>query len=239
MKNLIKAAFLIAVLFAAVQIQAQTVVTSGSSLDELVNLAESNISVGVPVLKYASDFQFQDQYLQSFNYYKNPEISRLENEVQRHGNLYRRDQYGEKKYSATKYQGLTESEKKDFRSSASNFYRENSYAVFYQEKEKNNVEDKEKDKTPDQRAEEYFGRMIAPYLNSDGSINKQKLYEEIKKNLNTVFELKEAEKQKEVTKLENQLKALQATLAERKKNKPQIIEQKLNDLVGLPNNLRW
>jgi uncharacterized protein YlxW (UPF0749 family) len=51
--------------------------------------------------------------------------------------------------------------------------------------------------------------------------------------------MKEAEKQKEVTKLENQLKALQSTLADRKKNKQQIIDQRMNDLIGLPSTLRW
>ncbi|MBA4318332.1 MAG: hypothetical protein C0412_08020, partial [Flavobacterium sp.] len=88
-------------------------------------------------------------------------------------------------------------------------------------------------------AEEYFKKMIAPFLNSDGSVNKVKLHDEIKKDLNTLFEMKETEKQKEVTKLENQLKSLQNTLADRKKNKQEIIEQRMNDLVGLPNTLRW
>lgn len=217
MKAIIKISFLAFALFVCTQISAQVV----------SNLATAS-GVG-----YSYSPQ-ELNYYQSFNYYNNPEIHKLENEVQRHGNLYRKDSYGEKKYSAVKYQNLTESEKKEFRSSAGNYYRDNSY---YRDKDKSS--DEEKDKTLDQRAEEYFGKMIAPYLNSDGSVNKQKLYEEIKKDLNTLFEMKETEKQKEVTKLETQLKSLQTMLVDRKKSKQEIIEQKMNDLVGLPNTLRW
>lgn len=215
MKSIINVIIFVAALFVCGQASAQNVLDLSYEASSKYNN-----------LRYVNDG------FQNFSYYSNPEIRRLENEVDRHGNLYRWDQYGNKKYSAVTYQNLSETEKKSFRSSASNFNPE----IFYKA---NKSGDDEKDKTLDQRAEEYFNKMIAPYLNSDGSVNKQKLRSEISKDLNALFEMKETEKQKEVTKLENQLKVLQNTLADRKKNKQEIIEQRMNDLVGLPNTLRW
>jgi hypothetical protein len=215
MKAIIRTSLFVMAMFACTQMHAQTVTSYIPT-------------TGTTTVSDLQDFN----YYQGFSYYNNPEINKLENEVTRHGNLFRWDQYGNKKYSATRYRDLTESEKKDFRSSSSSY---NRGYVAYSEKDT----DDDKDKTADQRAEEYFSKMIAPYLNSDGTVNKQKLHDEIKKDLNTLFEMKEAEKQKEVTKLENKLKSLQGVLADRKKNKQEIIDQRMNELVGLPNTLKW
>ncbi len=218
MKSIIKASLFAAALFSCTQMSAQS----------YVNLGTASGTNAVPEVQELSS------YYQSFSYYNNPEIRRLESEVERHGNLYRWDRWGNesRKYSAVTYHKLSEKEKKDFRNSASNFYRDYTFG-------NGKSKDEMKDKTLEQQAEEYFNKMIAPFLNSDGSVNKAKLNDEIKKDLITLFELKEAEKQKEVTKLENQLKTLQNTLADRKKNKQEIIEQRMNDLVGLPNTLKW
>lgn len=218
MKAIIKTWLFAVALFSCTQMSAQVV----------TNYATTTGSTAL------ADYYQDVNYYSNFSYYNNPEIRKLENEVDRHGNLYRWDQYGNttRKYSAVTFQNLSDKEKKDFRSSASSFYRDYS---FNNDKAKDEI----KDKTLDQQAEEYFNKMIAPFLNSDGSVNKPKLQDEIKKDLNTLFEMKETEKQKEVTKLESQLKSLQNTLADRKKNKKEIIDQKMNDLVGLPNTLRW
>jgi hypothetical protein len=231
MKTLIKITILTAAFFVTVQINAQTVLTANSSLDELLSKTNSNLSSGSNVINLAGDY-FQEQYIQNFSYYDNPEISKLENEVNLLGNVFTREKYGRKNYTSLKYSGLTDEEKKNFRN-AVNSYSSYSYSI------RAKKDDDTKDKTLDQQAEEFFNNKVSKNLNSDGSVNKQKLFDEIKKKLETLFEMKEAEKQKEVTKLENQLKALQGTLAERKRNKQQIIDQKMNDLVGLPNTLRW
>jgi hypothetical protein len=216
MKPIIRIALFLTALFISTQIPAQTVANLSTASDTYV----------------IADAQELNNYYQNFNYYNNPEINRLENEVTRHGNLFRRDIYGKNNFKALRYSGLSESEKSDLRNSASSFYRENISV-------KNKEKDVEKEKTPEQRAEEYFNKMIAPFLNSDGSINKQKLHDEIKKDLNTLFELKETEKQKDVAKMEKDIKALQNILSERKKSKQEIINQKMNELAGLPNTLKW
>lgn len=230
MKSITKITFLLAAFFVSLQIKAQTVVTADKIIEDIPSVPS--------VLAVPAEFNFpngnfqliQDQFLQNFSYYNNPEISKLENEVSLLGNVYTREKYGRKNYSADKYQNLADEEKKNLRNAINTrFY---SYSIGFKDADLKN-------KTQDQRAEELFNKVVSQYLNSDGSVNKQKLADEIRRRLDQLFEMKEAEKQKEVTKLETQLKALQNTLSDRKKNKQQIIEQRMNDLVGLPNTLRW
>ncbi len=231
MKSIIKRIILLAALFVTAQINGQTVSTTNTLLEDLFNDSSTPIvSTGVDVLNLANG-NYQDAYIQGFGYYNNPEINKLENEVSLLGNVYTRERYGRKPYSSDKYQNLTDEEKKNFRSASSSYFR---YTDRLSSKNSEAI-----NRTQDQIAEEFFNKTVAPNLNSDGSVNKQKLSDEIRRRLNTLFEMKESEKQKEVTKLENQLKALQSTLAERKKNKQQIIEQRMNEIVGLPNTLRW
>lgn len=216
-------------------ILAQESKSSGSSISgaDLTDLSELNaytLTSGV----YAP----QDRYGSYFQYYNNPEIRKLEAEVERLATLYHRDQHGDRNFSSDKYQNLTADEKKSVKNMMS-YYSLEGYSVAVTTGRASKNPDKEK--SVDQRAEEYFNSVVAQYLTGDKekSVNKGRLLEDIKKKLNNLFEMKEAEKQKDVTKLEQQLKELQSTLAERKKNKQQIIDQRLNELIGLPNTLRW
>lgn len=216
-------------------ILAQESKSSGSTLNsaELSDLADLNsytLASGV----YAP----QDRYGSYFQYYNNPEIRKLEAEVERLATLYHRDQHGERNFSSDKYQNLTSEEKKSVKNMMS-YYSLEGYSVALTTGRGSKNADKEK--SVDQKAEEYFNSTVAQYLTGDKekSVNKGKLLDDIKKKLNSLFEMKEAEKQKDVAKLEQQLKELQSTLAERKKNKQQIIDQRLNELIGLPNTLRW
>jgi hypothetical protein len=184
-----------------------------------------------------SDNDFQDPIFQSFGYFNNPEIQKLEEEVERLAHVYQYDRYGKSGFSSDKYQSLTSEEKKSLKSMFGYY----SLAIDSYSGKNLGVKSTYKEKSSDTRIEEFFDKYVVPYLNNDKekTINKQKLLDEIKKRLNNLFEMKEAEKQKEVTKLEQQLKNLQSTLAERKKNKAQIIDQRINELIGLPNTLRW
>lgn len=98
MKSIIKVWLVAIVMFVCSQTAAQNVSTvTTASYPEI-----------------AMDVQSIAGYYQDFNFYNNSEIRKLENEVERHGNLYRWDQRGNKKYTSIKYQNLTESEKKRF-----------------------------------------------------------------------------------------------------------------------------
>lgn len=180
----------------------------------------------------------QSRYSGFFQYYDNPEIRKLEAEVEKLAMLYRRDQHSDKKFSSDKYQNLSAEEKKSVKNMISYYSFEGYYPMPSSGRGSKNTE---KEKSIDQRAEEYYNSVVAQYLTGDKekSVNKGKLLEDIKKKLNNLFEMKETEKQKDVAKLEQELKELQSTLAERKKNKPQIIDQRLNELIGLPNTLKW
>lgn len=230
MKQIIKLMFLMLVVV-AVSTPAQDEKDSG------LETAGYNKALSSYLTHSHGDYDIQDPFFQSFGYFNNPEIQKLEEEVESLAHVYQYDHYGKGGFSSDKYQNLTSDEKKSIKSMFGYY----GLAVYSYSGKNSGAKSSDKEKSSDTRMEEFFNKHVVPYLNNDKekTINKQKLLDEIKKRLNNLFEMKEAEKQKEVTKLEQQLKNLQSTLAERKKNKAQIIDQRINELIGLPNTLRW
>lgn len=226
MKSLLKTFLLVVLSFSGSIIQAQ---------DERDSSARSYSILA----NYNSDLFQNYNQLQAFGYYNNPEITKLESEVEKLASLYRKGQYENEKggFSSDKYQNLNADEKK-FLKNLSNRYFFGGTSMAVAGNRSVNIQSK-KDDSIDKTAEEYFNNVVVNYLSGDKSLNKQKISDDIKKKLDQLFEMKESEKQKEVAKLEQQLRTLQSTLTERKKNKQQIIDQRMNELVGLPNTLRW
>jgi len=228
MKQLIKLSLLALVLF-TVTIQAQIEVDSA--------IATANYSRALGAYSLNSGRYEQDpfQVYQSFGFYNNPEIQKLEDEVENMAHVYRYENNGKSAFSSDKYSSLSADEKKSIK----NMFGFYGLAAFSYSGRNSGSKNSEKEKSTDTRMEEFFNKFVVPYLEKDKSINRQRILDEIKKKLNTLFEMKEAEKQKDVEKLQKQLQSLQSTLSERKKNKPQIIDQRLNELIGLPSTLRW
>lgn len=68
---------------------------------------------------------------------------------------------------------------------------------------------------------------------------KNKIKENLRKELNVLFEQKEERRQEEVKQLADELKELKKSLAIRQKNKKEIIERRLQDLLDEDQYLDW
>jgi hypothetical protein len=68
---------------------------------------------------------------------------------------------------------------------------------------------------------------------------KRELYQEIRKKLSMMFDLKEEGKREEIRKLEKQVNDLKMKLRERKSSKKEIVNNRLRELLGEPDNLKW
>ena len=71
------------------------------------------------------------------------------------------------------------------------------------------------------------------------SDEQQKLKTQLRKELEQLFDLKEQERRLEVEMLERELKELKASLDARKNNKKEIINRRLNELIGKGDYLNW
>ncbi len=210
-------------------------ITIRAQVDTGISATAANYNRSLDAYLLDASYNAQDPFQNYQYYYDNPEIQKLEGEVESLSHVYRYERNGKSTFSSEKYDNLTQEEKKSIK----NMFGYYGLAAYSISGKNNLAKTVDKEKSPDTKNEDFFNKFIAPYLEKDKSVNKQKLLDEIKKRLNTLFEMKEAEKQKTVEKLEEQIKSLQTTLTERKKNKTQIIEQRLNELIGLPNTLRW
>lgn len=72
-----------------------------------------------------------------------------------------------------------------------------------------------------------------------GSRLKKDQYEEIRRKLSELFDLREEDKRDEIKKLEKQVNDLERKLRERKSRKKDIVNSRLRELLGEPNNLKW
>jgi hypothetical protein len=71
------------------------------------------------------------------------------------------------------------------------------------------------------------------------SDEQQKIKTQLKKELEKLFDLKEHERRLEVEMLESEIKELRASLDARKNNKNEIINRRLNELIGMGDYLDW
>ena len=69
--------------------------------------------------------------------------------------------------------------------------------------------------------------------------DKVKIKNQLREELNKLFDEKEARRQQEVAQLQNELKELQSSLTARQKNKSLIIERRLQELLEEDEYLDW
>ena len=76
------------------------------------------------------------------------------------------------------------------------------------------------------------------YQNSKSN-EQQKIKTQLKNELEQLFDLKEEQRRLDVEMLEFQLQELKTSLDARKKNKNEIINRRLNELIGMDEYLDW
>ena len=78
------------------------------------------------------------------------------------------------------------------------------------------------------------------FLYQNGKPNEQsQIKNKLRVKLEQLFDLKEEERRLEVEMLEKELKKLKASLEARKKNKAEIINNRMNELMGMDDYLEW
>jgi hypothetical protein len=77
------------------------------------------------------------------------------------------------------------------------------------------------------------------YEHAKNDNDKQKIINELKPNLNQLFDAKENLRSLEVEMLEKELAQLKESLKVRKQNKNEIINRRLNELIGKGDYLDW
>lgn len=79
---------------------------------------------------------------------------------------------------------------------------------------------------------EYDVRELGLKYEKAADSDKSKIKEEIKSKLNALFDIRTKVQELRVKRLENEVKELKATVEKRKANKSQIVEQRLNQIIG-------
>ena len=77
------------------------------------------------------------------------------------------------------------------------------------------------------------------YEHAKNDNDRQKIINELKSNLNQLFDAKEKSRSLEVEVLEKELAQLKESLKVRKQNKNEIINRRLNELIGKGDYLDW
>ena len=68
---------------------------------------------------------------------------------------------------------------------------------------------------------------------------RKALIEDLREQLDEIFVLKEENRRRETEQLEKELKVLREQLSKREEKREQIIERRLNELLGRPQDLEW
>ncbi|TSA27185.1 MAG: hypothetical protein D4R68_06085 [Ignavibacteriales bacterium] len=71
------------------------------------------------------------------------------------------------------------------------------------------------------------------------SNSQQKMKNDLTNTLNQLFDIREAQKQDEVKRLQKRLQELQESLQARKQNKSEIVQRRIQELLGDSRYLRW
>lgn len=79
---------------------------------------------------------------------------------------------------------------------------------------------------------EYDVRELGLKYEKAAEADKPKIKEEIKSKLNALFDIRTKVQELRVKRLENEVKELKSTVEKRKANKSQIVEQRLNQIIG-------
>jgi hypothetical protein len=82
-------------------------------------------------------------------------------------------------------------------------------------------------------------KLAVQYRKSKDNTEKSKLEQEIRDKLIKLFEMKEQEKKLEIERIRERLEKMRQELKERKANKNNIVELRLNELIGKEHLSRW
>jgi len=163
---------------------------------------------------------------------ENPRIAELNKEINKLVSLYKAGKGPEElknlKEGLKSYKELSGNEKERIRRDAYNYARARRQIQQYNQ-------DTEK------YAEIYYAtRIRRSSRNDEESKNaRERTAEQIRKRLSELFDLREESKKEEIRKLQKQIDELEKKLRERQKNKKQIVDSRLKELIGEPSNLRW
>lgn len=162
----------------------------------------------------------------------NPRINGLDVEINRMVAKYK--SYTVKASAKTvkeKFSGLTESKKERVRREADAYYLRTKNQMFI----------RGDNDTKWKLIERYYNENYTektPRVKSRLD-TKRELYQEIRKKLSMMFDLREEGKREEIRKLEKQVNDLKMKLRERKSSKKEIVNNRLRELLGEPDNLKW
>ena len=92
-----------------------------------------------------------------------------------------------------------------------------------------------------ERELEAKSQILAARIRSlpENSPEREGLAEELRQQLDEIFALKEENRRRETEQLEKELELLRDQLSKREQNREQIIERRLNELLGKPLDLEW
>ncbi len=82
-------------------------------------------------------------------------------------------------------------------------------------------------------------KLAAQYQDSKETEKKRRLESELKTAVNDLFELREAVREREMKRLETDLSQMREKLAQRRANKAQVVQKRLDQLLGKKDDLDW
>jgi len=133
-----------------------------------------------------------------------------------------------------KVKGFNEEEYYDLLSESHNFYFQSDWEYFLDPLEKKRFEQQQNiDQT------EMHTKALGFLYQNAKSDEQQKIKAQLRKELEQLFDLKEQERRLEVEMLQRELKELKASLDARINNKNEIINRRLNELIGMGDYLDW
>lgn len=86
---------------------------------------------------------------------------------------------------------------------------------------------------------EIDAELLALKYKGADSNSQQKMKNDLTNTLNQLFDIREAQKQDEVKRLQKRLQELQESLQARKQNKNEIVQRRIQELLGDSRYLRW
>jgi hypothetical protein len=104
---------------------------------------------------------------------------------------------------------------------------------------KNQDEERYERVADEKKLEKQVRMLVEDYWQTGDPLKKEELRKEIWKLLSKIFDYRQMSRQEEIEKLENKLKELKDVNEQRLANKDQIVETKLNDMLGGNPEMEW
>jgi hypothetical protein len=89
------------------------------------------------------------------------------------------------------------------------------------------------------KLEEKVHELIENFKKSTNDSEKKKIKDELKNILNEIFDIRQANREADVKRIEKDLKELKDNISQRKNNKDKIIDKHLQDILGEKDSLEW